>query len=425
MITIKLRFKDKNGNDYEDWNKSVLGEIYSFISTNSLSRDKLNLTNGNVQNIHYGDIHTKFKTLLDVGEEKIPYINSDVNLSKIRSSQYCQNGDIVMVDAAEDYKGTGKMVEVKEISNHKILAGLHTIHMRPNLDFIRIGFGSYLLQNKNFRLQIKIIAQGTKVLSISSKRLTKLYFNLPSLPEQQKIADFLTSVDDKIQHLTKKKELITTYKKGMMQKLFSQELKFKDENGNDYEDWEVRKLNYYLEVSKTKNLELKYDKNDVLSVSGEYGIVNQIEFQGRSFAGESVHNYGVVEIGDIVYTKSPLKANPYGIIKVNKNKIGIVSTLYAVYKCKSNLIGEYLDYYFQIDDNTNKYLRPLVQKGSKNDMKINNEKVLIDPIMIPSILEQKKIINYFRQLDKKIGLVTTQIENTKQFKKGLLQQMFV
>ena len=84
--------------------------------------------------------------------------------------------------------------------------------------------------------------------------------------------------------------------------------------------WEQRKLNEYLTVSTKKNTEDKYDKTDVLSVSGEVGVVNQIEFQGRSFAGASVSNYGVVETGDVVYTKSPLRANPYGIIKANKGK---------------------------------------------------------------------------------------------------------
>ena len=81
------------------------------------------------------------------------------------------------------------------------------------------------------------------------------------------------------------------------------------------QEWSEHLLNYYLETSQEKNFDGLYQREDVLSVSGDYGIVNQIEFQGRSFAGASVLNYGVVHTGDVVYTKSPLKENPYGIIK--------------------------------------------------------------------------------------------------------------
>lgn len=122
----------------------------------------------------------------------------------------------------------------------------------------------------------------------------------------------------------------------------------------------------YLEVSKEKNRDEGFGKEDVLSVSGEFGIVNQIEFQGRSFAGASVKNYGVVEVFDIVYTKSPLKSNPYGIIKTNKGKAGIVSTLYAVYKPKNNVDSEFIQIYFELDSRMNSYMHPLVNKGAKD-----------------------------------------------------------
>ena len=137
--------------------------------------------------------------------------------------------------------------------------------------------------------------------------------------------------------------------------------------------WEQRKLEEYLEVSGQKNFEGIYTKEDVLSVSGDFGIVNQIEFQGRSFAGASVANYGVVETGDIVYTKSPLKSNPYGIIKANKGKNGIVSTLYAVYKPKQSANPEFVQNYFEQDARMNNYMHPLVNKGAKNDMKVSQK----------------------------------------------------
>lgn len=158
-----------------------------------------------------------------------------------------------------------------------------------------------------------------------------------------------------------------------------------------YEDaWEQRKLEEYLGVSKEKNRDESFGKDDVLSVSGEYGIVNQIEFQGRSFAGASVANYGVVEGGDVVYTKSPLKSNPYGIIKTNKGKTGIVSTLYAVYKPKNNVGAEFVQIYFELDSRMNSYMHPLVNKGAKNDMKVSDENALKGSVIFQKLTSKKQ-----------------------------------
>lgn len=190
------------------------------------------------------------------------------------------------------------------------------------------------------------------------------------------------------------------------------------------EDWEQRKLSDYLEVSKEKNKEETFGKEDVLSVSGEFGIVNQIEFQGRSFAGASVANYGVVEVGDVVYTKSPLKSNPYGIIKTNQGKSGIVSTLYAVYKARNNVNPEFVQIYFELDSRMNSYMHPLVNKGAKNDMKVSDENALKGPVIFPEIEEQKLISQYFARLDRLITLHQRKCEQTKKLKKYMLQKMF-
>ncbi|RHR46916.1 restriction endonuclease subunit S [Clostridiaceae bacterium AF18-31LB] len=190
------------------------------------------------------------------------------------------------------------------------------------------------------------------------------------------------------------------------------------------DDWEQRKLVDYLEVSKNKNKNEAYGKEDVLSVSGEFGIVNQIEFQGRSFAGASVVNYGVVEVGDIVYTKSPLKSNPYGIIKTNKGKSGIVSTLYAVYKPKENCDSEFVQTYFELDSRMNSYMHPLVNKGAKNDMKVSDENALKGSVNFPKFEEQKAISQYFESLNTLITLHQRKCDETKKLKKYMLQKMF-
>ena len=190
-------------------------------------------------------------------------------------------------------------------------------------------------------------------------------------------------------------------------------------------DWTEGKLEDYLDVSKVKNRDGKYKKEDVLSVSGDYGIVNQIEYQGRSFAGESVANYGVVETGDVVYTKSPLKSNPYGIIKANKGNPGIVSTLYAVYKPKENVDPEFIQAYFEQDARMNNYMHPLVNKGAKNDMKVSAENALKGKVFFPEKAEQIEITNLLSILDDLIDLQQQKYNELKRMKELLLQKLFV
>ena len=192
----------------------------------------------------------------------------------------------------------------------------------------------------------------------------------------------------------------------------------------DAPEWERKKLSELLFETKQRNRNLKYDKSDVLSVSGEYGCVNQIELLGRSYAGVSVKDYHVVETGDIVYTKSPLKKNPFGIIKENKGKPGIVSTLYAVYRTTNIANSTYLDHYFSGDYNLSSYLQPIVRKGAKNDMKVNNFAVLGGEILIPKIPEQQKIADCLTSLDDLIAAQSQKVETLQAYKKGLLQNLF-
>jgi len=189
--------------------------------------------------------------------------------------------------------------------------------------------------------------------------------------------------------------------------------------------WEQRKLEDYLTVSAEKNTDNLYTKEDVLSVSGDFGVVNQIEFQGRSFAGASVSNYGVVHTGDVVYTKSPLKANPYGIIKANKGKPGIVSVLYGVYHTRENANADFIQMYFEQDARLNNYLRPLVNKGAKNTLLISDTDALEGEVCLaPTFDEQKAIGQFFDSLDNLITLHQRKYDKLQVLKKAMLEKMF-
>jgi type I restriction enzyme S subunit len=220
LFSQELRFKDDDGNDFADWEEKTLGEVYSFFSTNSFSRDNLNYENGEVQNIHYGDIHTKFPLHFDIKNELVPFINSSVNLSKIKEENYCQEGDLVIADASEDYNDIGKAIEIVNLKNKKVLAGLHTFLARPKNNQIYIGFSGFLMQPWSFRKQVMTIAQGTKVLGLATVRMKELKIQIPSLKEQQKIAAYLSSLDAKIEAVGTQIKNTQEFKKGLLQQLF-------------------------------------------------------------------------------------------------------------------------------------------------------------------------------------------------------------
>ena len=197
--------------------------------------------------------------------------------------------------------------------------------------------------------------------------------------------------------------LLEEYKKGVMQQIFSQEIRFKKDDGSEFEDWKKIKLKEVLFEHKTRNTENKI--TEVFSVAKTKGVINQIEHLGRSYASSDLTNYKIIFPNDIVYTKSPTSDFPYGIIKQNKlTRAGVVSTLYAVFKPSNRYIGSFLDYYFSSWVNTYNYLNPLVHKGAKNTMNINNDDFLNgEEIFMPtSEEEQIKIVNFLGLLDKKI-----------------------
>lgn len=245
----------------------------------------------------------------------------------------------------------------------------------------------------------------------------------PTLPEQQKIAAFLGAVDRKIQQLKRKQELLERYKKGVVQQLFSQEMRFKDGKGKNYPDWEVRELSEVLTEHKLNST----GKEEVYSVSVHKSLINQVEHLGRVYAAESTDHYNRVLPGDMVYTKSPTGEFKYGIIKQSRlDKAVIVSPLYGVFTPETRALGYWLDAYFESILNTYNYLHPIVQKGAKNTIAITNRNFLSNTLKLPvSLEEQSRIAGFLMALDAKVAGVAQAVAAAQKWKKGLLQQMFV
>lgn len=204
-----------------EWIQTSLGKVYKFYITNSFSRDNLNYEAGNVKNIHYGDIHTKFSTLFDITNEDVPFINEDVSIDKIKEDSYCVEGDVIFADASEDLNDIGKSIEIVNLNGEKLVSGLHTLLARQMKSQLAIGFGGYLFKSAWIRKQIQRESQGAKVLGISATRISEILISFPkNKKEQQKIASCLSALDELIASQTKKIDQLRLHKKGLMQNLF-------------------------------------------------------------------------------------------------------------------------------------------------------------------------------------------------------------
>ena len=410
-----LRFPEFDG----EWNEKSFGSLFSFKITNSFSRDQLNYEEGNVKNIHYGDIHTKFNTLFDITNEEVPFLNNSVSLERISDENYCKEGDVIFADASEDLNDVGKRIEVLKLDNQKVLSGLHTILARPNEKVFHDGFAGYLMKSNFVRTQIQREAQGTKVLSISSKRLSGIYIPYPAKPEQHKIASFFTAIDQKISHLKKKHQLLEQYKKGVMQQIFSQQIRFKDENGREFPKWEKKKLSFAMTIPP-QNKPSIIDRNKLITVKLHLKGITKNENTDTLIVGST--NYYIRRKGQFIYGKQNLFNGAFGIIPVEYDGYLSSGDVHAldINHCKLNptflfLYFSRLSFYRRLED---------IASGS-GSKRIHEKGILGIEMLFPSLPEQTRIANFLSAIDDKIHHTQKQIEQAEQWKKGLMQKMFV
>ena len=403
-----LRFKGFT----DPWEQRKLGEIAVF--SKGVGYSKNDLCEEGTPIILYGRLYTKYETCI---------FDVDTFVKEKAGGVYSKGGEVIVPASGE----TAEDISIASVVvKPGILLGGDLNIVSPTAEYDS-AFLALTISSGASHKYLSSLAQGKSVVHLHNADIQSVSAKFPTKREQEKIHLLFGKIDTLITLHQRKYEKLVNIKKSMLDKMFPQngasvpEIRFKGFT----DPWEQRKLEEYLEVSGQKNFEGIYTKEDVLSVSGDFGIVNQIEFQGRSFAGASVANYGVVETGDIVYTKSPLKSNPYGIIKANKGKNGIVSTLYAVYKPKQSANPEFVQNYFEQDARMNNYMHPLVNKGAKNDMKVSAENALKGQIVFPDIKEQRTISEFFRNLDTLITLHQRKLEKLQNIKKSCLEKMFV
>lgn len=412
----KLRFKGFS----DEWKENKLGDFLEFYTTNSLSRDCLNYEAGEIKNIHYGDIHMKFSTIVDAQKEIIPFINSDIDITKIKEESFCRNGDLIIADASEDYNDIGKAIEIENIGDSKIVAGLHTILARDIKNLTSKRFKGYMMLNDSTRKQIKILAAGAKVLGISKVNLAKVVVKLPSLEEQEKIANFLTKVDKLIEKQNEKVSKLEQYKKGIMQKIFSQEIRFNKGDSGEYPEWYYEKLGKITKLTDGVHFTPEYVEFGVPFWSVET-IVSGAD---PKYITEEAHQLAIKRChpqrDDILMTRIGTLAKSYLI--TDEQDLSIYVSV-ALIKSSKNFDSGYMKQYFDSDE----YYKEFLSKSllTATPKKINMEDLKDTRVKLPCLEEQKKIGKFLSNVELIVEKEKEKLEEMRRWKKGLLQNIFV
>ncbi|OCV87154.1 hypothetical protein A9P89_23180 [Klebsiella pneumoniae] len=262
------------------------------------------------------------------------------------------------------------------------------------------------------------MAQGNSVVHLYPNQLKTLEIWIPLIDEQTKIADFLSTIDEKIKLLTQQHYLLGQYRKGLIQNILSKELRFKDENGKEFPEWNLVRLGNYLIRYNEKSTE--NNQYPVLTSSREGIYFQKDYFNGEDIASKNNIGYNVVPKGYFTYRHMSDDL----VFKFNINTLcdkGIVSTLYPVFTTKLNAL--FLQLKLNEGNEFRDYAIQQKQGGSRTYMYYSKLESL--KLMIPNTAEQTKIANFISAFDDKIAAKKTELDKLKTWKQGLLQQMFV
>ncbi len=405
-----MRFPEFSG----EWEKCKVSELLDFYSTNSLSWEQLEYGTKAMMNLHYGLIHVGLPTMVDLTRDRLPNVKKG-NMPK--NFELCKEGDIAFADASEDTNEVAKAVEFFDLDRKDVVCGLHTIHGRDNSDRTVTGFKGYAFSSTAFHNQIRRIAQGAKIYSISTKNFSESYIGVPSKAEQTKIATLLRLIDERITTQSKIIEKYESLIKGLNDSLYQQygngimtsfsELgqSYSGLSGKSADDFGTGKPYItYLNV---------YSNN----------VVNENDYQYVRISDGEKQN--VVKYGDVLFTLSSETPEEVGVgsVYLGKGDVYLNSFCFGIHiENKELAYSPYLSYYVSSTP-FRKFIYPFAQGSTRfNLCKADFEKA---NIMLPSLDNQKRIYSVLSRITIKIETEKSMLEQYTTQKQYLLRQMFI
>lgn len=395
-LTPKLRFPEFT----DEWQVKKLGDIAKFSKGANISKDDIAI-NGKTEAIRYGELYTDYsETIKDVKSR------TDLPASSLILSQ---RGDVIIPSSGETHIDIATASSVLK-SGVALGGDINIIRSENNGVFL-----AYYLNDKK-KIDIARLAQGVSVVHLYSSNLKDLTLNVPTKPEQEKIAEFLTAVDERVAATQQKVELLKKYKKGVMQKIFTQQFRFKDENGQNYPTWQEKKLNEIGEIVTGKTP----STSDRAAWGGEVLFVTPSDMaDGLKYQGTTerkiVSSNKLLPVGSIMYTC---------IASIGKMTLSVRPSV-TNQQINSLIVSEQFNkefvYYGLL------WLTPkIVATQSNNTLPIINKTEFSKfTLPVPNQKEQQKVADFLTAIDDKIEAEEAKLAAAKKFKKSILQRMFV
>ena len=375
----------------DEWKRVKVSDLLDFYSTNSLSWEMLNYEDGDIQNLHYGLIHSGLPTLIDLKRDTMPFVNET---AKPKKFTLCKEGDIAFADASEDTNDVAKAVEFINLNGQQVISGLHTIHGRDSENKTVLGFKGYAFASSAFHNQIRKIAQGTKIYSISSKSFDEVFIGIPNKVEQTKIARLLHLIDERIATQNKIIEDLKKLKSAIYDKVFHSLI------------GEQSSLGDVADIIKGKQV-----NGELLTEVGDYYVMNGgIEPSGY------YHNFNV-SANTISISEG---GNSCGYIQWNGIPFWSGGHCYTLNIKDDSIENKYLYHFLKWRESDIMKLR--IGSGLPNIQKKDLERVTI---VIPTNSTQKEIIDFVDSIDRKIDTECSISLLLNRQKAYLLSKLFI
>ena len=413
-----IRFNGFNG----EWEEKNYKEVFdTSVSNNTFSRAELTSEKTSTKNVHYGDILIKYNSILSVKKDDFPFIPDYV---KVDSKNFLKNGDIVFADTAED-ETCGKAIEITDLENENVMAGLHTFVARPKLQFQEKYLG-YFINSPAYHNQLIPYMQGTKVTSISKTNVQKTSVKYPNATEQTKIGNLFSQIDSLISSTQKEHDKLVALKKCMLQKMFPKkgclvpEIRFKGFSG----EWVETKFYNIGTVKSGYAFQSENFLNQGIPVIRITNIQDgEVSFDEIVYYSEfDIDKDFIAERGDVLLAMSGATTGKTGVYK--REQSSYINQ--RVGKFIFNDETTFKPFYKSLFD-TEFFMEQVigsVATGAQPNIGTKNVENMIFTIPIDKN-EQQKIGSYFQNLDNLISKQSAELEKLKNVKKTLLSKMFV